>query len=442
MYLIDILKEKSKEDLKNFARTNEIAGYSDLKKDELVQLILTAVNDAERLKGMFTRLSPSAKWILMILTLDFNGVSRLDVLEQAVQQQYSRKTFRKAIGMLLESPFFGLEFTPEDVGIGFIPDGMKAEVHTLAEQYAKRHRKEEGSDLELMNGTPEEIAAVLEEKEEEKEIVSNVPISLLPLVELLNYTDKNTLKFYCEEHGLVKGGNRQQLIERILNSDLNLEELFDTLFSTPELQMMAKDLHLSKIGKKAEIIQRILEAFSLFSAKLATSFEPKPDKPTPEPEGSRKEVVKEEEIKHPTNPEKIEILRKDSNNLEKQIEELLEELGHTKRPKPRDEKEFQFFMLGYLYGKYGSGHRNVTYERAVQGQRFDITLWGKIIIETKVTASKRDVKDGLGQLLDYLEQNKQYTHGILAVYDESTERNLNSQFSHKYADKIYVDFFT
>lgn len=433
MRLNDILKEKTKEELKNFARANEIPGYSDLKKEDLITLILAAVIDTDQLKGMFTRLSPSAKWILMIIALDYHGVANLDTIETAVQEQYTRKTFRKAIGMLLDSPFFGLEFNKDDQEIGMIPDDMKVEIMPMVEQYNKRHRNVDDTGSEVIDTNPEELAAEAEEQEEEKEIFFNVPPKLLPIADLLNYIDKKTLKFYCEEHNLLKGGTRQQLIERILNSEPKPYTLIDDVFSTPELQMFANDLDLKKSGTKSEIVHRILENFGIEGGE--SSKEEKPRQ-------LEKKIQHLDELK---TPEGVKTkLNKESisqeSSFEKQVDELVYELNRTKFPRPSDERQFQFFILGYLTGKFGD--RNVTFESVSQNnkQRLDITLWNKVIIEAKVTSHKKHVDEGLGQLLRYFSQFPQFQIGMMVVYDESPGRNLKSQFFEKQGNMRAIFF--
>lgn len=430
MHLADILKEKTIEELKSFARANDIVGFSGLKKDDLVSLILIAVIDTEQLKRMFTRLSPSTKWILMLLAIDFKGHASLDALEAAIKEQYTHKTFRKAIGTLLDSPFFGLIFNESDQDICIIPEDIRSELQPLIDQYSEKHRRNGEYISSSSEESPEEIAAEAEEIEDAKEIELNIPKKLFPIADLMVYVDNATMKFYCEEHSLTKGGNKNQLIERILNSNPNFNELFDILFATPELQMIAKDLNLSKSGTKLELISKILEKLDL---KMSESLKPEKE--------SMKKILHLDELKQNISPTpKQSVILEEDKESEKIVEDLIYELDRLKPPKPTDEKNLQFFILGYLWGKFGN--RFVKYEVTSfnKKQRLDISLWNKIIFEIKVTRSTTDIRNGIGQTVQYLSQFPQYKYAIIIVYDESEGQNMKSQFFYK-QDKIYMIFY-
>ncbi|MEX2718700.1 MAG: GxxExxY protein [Candidatus Sigynarchaeota archaeon] len=236
---------------------------------------------------------------------------------------------------------------------------------------------------------------------------------------------KDELSAFCEEQGCAKAGNKETLIDRILGLGIDPDVLLE-LPSKPILKWACSVLGLKVGGGKDELKARIIEALHLAPKKQS-----KRDKPV------SKETPKEE----PKKPEPVPPVISPEDKFKQDLADLITFIKIQRPPKPKDESVFQNYFFGLLQGKYG--HSAVSMERNAKGgsQRFDIVVWNRVIIETKVTGGRGHVERGIGQLMNYLCTNKNYTNGLLLVFNETSSRNLSSQFSSDAGDKLSLIFF-
>jgi hypothetical protein len=240
-----ILNEKTGDELKEFARVYEIRGYSGLRKDDIVQLILNAFENDDMLKLAFINLPQSAKHLLSGLITKFNGKSPNEELIGNLNLKYSKRTIRNAIAILLGSPFLYIEFTDNDQEIFGVPLEILPKIRDYAIDYYNKHSTEPMS----------------EEEQNQSQGTENHIDDMNSFAGILDIAPKDTLIYYCEEQGCAKSGNKTQLIERILGLDKLRSEIIADVFGNQELKMIARDLNLKVSGNKEELAKRIAEYY-------------------------------------------------------------------------------------------------------------------------------------------------------------------------------------
>lgn len=399
MDMHELLFSLTNEDLKELARINEIKGFSGLKKEDLAGLIYMNLYTMENsLQDKFEGLPDSQKYFLTILAKNTSGTNLFNKIKSEFLQKYSSSTYYSALENLRSlALIFAVWDEEKQDDLLVIPSDFLSKIRKMTKELRVNIKEEE--------------------QEEEKEEIKDVR-------DILNYITKEELSWFCEDNNLAKSGTKEQIINRIMESKINISRILD-IPSKPILQEVCEILGLKISGRKEELKQSIIEKLNLKPKTKAKA--PKQKKgiiPVPVLNDS---VVDEQETEV-----KSETIERD---------ELINYLKLQRPAKPRDEMELGRHLEGLLKGHFGEQY--VRTEKTAKGgsQRFDIILWDKVVIELKVTDSKTKVKGGLGQIADYLQQNSNYKYGILIIYDISATRNLCSQFPAVYFDKIYFIFW-
>lgn len=413
------LKGKMKDELRDIAREFSFSGYSSLNKENLVTLIIQNMKSKDFEEKVKERLNESMLLFLDIV-LEKEDYIQYNDLKLDFSEIRSLSTFYKVFSYLSS---LGLVFETEDekgATMIYVPREIARWLRKYVFDQFVELKPEEIEEIEI----EEDMALYTSFKTMEGLFFS----SFLPIENLRDFLKKNNMN---------PEGSKKELIERtIYESNLEPEKFIDELFFKTVLQDICVNLQCPKSGTKTDLINRIITILPFKKPNLIKKVEIKPAISV----GSK---VKPPKITIPQPPsiEPIKPISTDDKNFYKDPDKFRQYLKTLKIPRPRDERELSTYLSAFLKGKFGEYEVNVE-ERGRGGRlRYDITLGGEVLIELKVAKSSKTIRDGVGQIVIYLGEQIRYRYGILGVYDDTSGKNLKSQFQQKYLNKVYIIFW-
>jgi hypothetical protein len=240
MYLEEIFEKYSKEELKDIARIKTIRGFSKKKKNELIELLCQNIfNDHIIISDLYENCPKSQKYFLKILAEKRNGMGNFEKIKSQFLNKYSKSTFFSSYGELEEIFFIFLIYNSDFEELLVIPSEILSEI--------RKKTKKEIFDLE----------PVLVQEEAQK---------ILSVSDILKKINKNDLKNFCEKKGFLQGGNKEELISRIM--ELKDPNNILKAAKIPVLRWACEELDCGLTGSKQEIRDRIL-------IKLDSDYKPK-----------------------------------------------------------------------------------------------------------------------------------------------------------------------
>ncbi len=330
--IIDLLPEKTVNTLIQICRVYNLKGYSALKKDELIVLIIENLKNYQ-VKETIQSLIPNNGTTALILKSFFDNKNEISYsnLRREVLKKRSGSAFRHYFQELMIN-FILFENESSDDDTLYLPK----EFNNFAKKVI---------DEKLEEDIPEDHIEILSKEEEEKEKKEINTIDRLLYSK--KYTDVETLSNLLKRLNKPYSGNKSQLIERILyESEMTLENVINKIFGKNDLREICLDFNLFFSGNKIELIKRILE-------KLPPAFPKKVFKEKPK----IKKIIKDLKRK----VENKEVLA--SGKVEKQLTEKIEKLpGRKKINLKKDIFDFLFNLdLDFL---------SISTKENLQGQIF------------------------------------------------------------------------
>jgi len=298
----EILVDKTVPILVHICKIFGLRGYSNLKKEGIIQLISENVENPqfqESLQYLIPN-NGTAAFILNACVANKNEIS-YEILRKEVLLNRSGSSFREVYRVLL-SKYILFESEESDDDKVFLP---KEFTNTAKKLITRKLKVEE----------PEEEGTIAEQDIESKK-QEKIPITKIEhLLHSRKYTTVENLQNLLMSLDLKISGTKAQLIERVLyEAHESLENLLNYIFGKNELKDICRDFELPVSGKKEELITRILD-------KLPPEF---PDKI------SKEKKVSEEKTSLLPSQEANEGKGMASGQVESQIPQAVEP---TLRPK-------------------------------------------------------------------------------------------------------------
>ena len=414
------LDGKTASELRDIAREFKFSGFYSLNKEELVAFISQNMKSKDFEEKVKEKLNESMLLYLNIIfetgdSICYNDL-KLEFLElRSLSTFYKLNNYLSTLGIIYETE------DKNGLTLFFIPKEISKWLKKFVEEKISTFKPED-KIMEIEEEIEEDLILYSSFKTVEGLFFS----SFLPIIKL---------KQFLKDKNMDSEGSKKELIERaIYKSGLEPEKLMDELFLKSSLRDININLQTgSKSGSKLDLINRILEKLDFQKPNLIKKVQDHALK-------SVSSRVKPPKIKPPTPDRELKIQKRtDEKILYKNPEKLISYLKTLRIIKPRDERDLAQFLNGILIGKFGD--KTKIEESARRGKnRYDITLADEVLIELKVAKNKKTVTDGMGQIMHYLEEQKRYKYGILGVYDETTSKNLKSQFHEKYPN-FYIVFW-
>lgn len=379
MELKDLLGMSTLNELKAIARNLGVRGYTKLKKDGLVDLLVTSMQDPQSLEAALALLTRSGQHMVSIL-VEKKGELEYYKLLKEFSQQWSKSTFYKAYRDLLDTGLI-YEYWPDDeTTLAIVPEEIIP-------------------NLEMLLGVTEATVAEEEEELEEEDLEEEIQY----LDDFLSiFTTKVDLQGLLAQASVRTSGVKSELVTRLLyESGISPEEILDALFSKGILKEICREIGQPVSGTKPDLIQRILK-------HLPTEHERKVVEPEKAPVLAQKTKVKAIPREEKLMDEVLDIL----DNIPIGEIALSRKVGDK-------EKDIERMVLTALQ----TGFRNRPVE--IKGQAVgvvgkkiiipDITIdYNKICIEIKYISDTADAHRAIGQAANYADS---YGDVILYVYD-------------------------
>ena len=254
-----LLPTKTVTFLVNICRKYDLKKYSSLKKDGLLNLILTSINNpqvSEKIRSLIKNNGTTAL-ILKNLVDNKNEISYAKLRKEVLKDR-SGSAFLGYYKVLREN-FIIFEDDSTDDDIVFLP----REFTRFTKEVIEKHIKDE---------EPEEIIITEEEEKASKEIST-----IDQLLYSKKYMKVESLQEILKNVNLPFSGNKTQIIERILyETKINIEGIIDSLFGKNELREICIGFDLPRSGNKYILIERILGKFPLAKPKRTVKAKAKP----------------------------------------------------------------------------------------------------------------------------------------------------------------------
>jgi len=240
-------------------RKYDLKKYSSLKKDGLLNLILTSINNpqvSEKIRSLIKNNGTTA--LILKNLVDNNNEISYSKLRKEVLKDRSGSAFLGYYKVLTENCIIFEDDSTDDDFV-FLP----REFTRFTKEVIEKHIKDE---------EPEEI--IITEKEEKalKEIST-----IDQLLYSKKYMKVESLQEILKNVNLPFSGNKTQIIERILyETKINIEGIIDSLFGKNELREICIGFDLPRSGNKYILIERILGKFPLAKPKRAVKAKAKP----------------------------------------------------------------------------------------------------------------------------------------------------------------------
>ena len=250
MQLKECLEDETTDELDMIARNNAIHGYSNLKKDAKIDLIVKNLVNTEVLNTTLSKLRPSRVYQLKTL-YKMDGEADFELIRELLLASYrSRNTFYTAYGTLQDYGLvYEFEYNDETIDCIIPKDLLEVLRAILKEKYTMEMLvKESAEDVE-------------EAKEDER-------IELRSLEDILmQYAQKTEIQALLGDVKVPKSGRKAELVDRVLKVDIQKTEILEHIFSKAILQDISRDMNLPSSGTKGKLITSIL-------GKLGVSIDP------------------------------------------------------------------------------------------------------------------------------------------------------------------------
>lgn len=245
-----LLPTKTIDILVNICKKYGLRGYSGLKKEGIINLILQNINNPQVSEYIRSLIRNNATTALILKKIVDNKYEiSYSTLREEILQDRTSSTFRGYYRLLIEN-FILFEEDWSDDDLVYLP---KEFTHFSKEVIEKHIQDEEAEIIEVS-------------EEDEKEIKS-----ISTLDELLyskKYTSVEFLQEILKMLEMSYSGNKSQMIERLIyETEADTNNVLNILLSKNELSDMCRDFSLPVSGTKDILIERILNKFPLEKSK-------------------------------------------------------------------------------------------------------------------------------------------------------------------------------
>lgn len=227
----------SREDLSDICRNNNIKNFAKKDRAGLEEWIFQTMNNKQYIKDLLDTLPESAVLLLDLLIKE----SGLDQAKGKFLASYSANTYHLNLRRLTGSGII-FAYIENEIDFYAIPKEFKP--------WIKEYIKENGISIE--EAVEEEESSA--ETSEFKDFDALAWSAIIPI---------DNLRSFLEEHELAIDGTKMALIHRIFYEKQLSREDFLSMFGKEELKIIAEILGLTKGGNKQEIINRIVEKLPL-----------------------------------------------------------------------------------------------------------------------------------------------------------------------------------
>ncbi len=240
MQLGEILRLFTAEELKDIARTNDISGYSNFKKDDLVEYLVENLSlSKKQILEKLDLLTPTQKHLILLIAKTGQEEELSSTIEKEFLKTYTRSSFAKAIDEMSSKALLFLLWDDEkEEDVLEIPEEFNAAFREFAQDQ-----------------TPD-----IEENEDNQEEPENEQIS--GIADILNKVSKDDLMWFCQDYELKKSGTKDEIIERILSSNIDIYRIMD-IPSKPILKWACEVLNCQNSGTKEDLIKRIFQKLNV-----------------------------------------------------------------------------------------------------------------------------------------------------------------------------------
>lgn len=244
--ILEILVDKTVNNLLQICRTYGLSGYSRLRKDGLINLINQNINNPqfeEKIQDLIPQ-NGTVAFIFKALTQNSNEME-YSVLREEVLKNRSNSSFRSYFQILLTNfIIFESENSEEDTII-------------LPKEYTENAKKV--IDERLEEEEIDDVEDELDEKREKKEIET-----IDDLLYSKKYTTVQSLSNLLNRLGEETSGNKSELITHLLyETEISTEDLINSMFSKVDLKEICRDFDLYVSGTKEDLVTRILQKLPL-----------------------------------------------------------------------------------------------------------------------------------------------------------------------------------
>lgn len=238
----ELLSNKTAGVLVNICRTYDLKGFSVLKRDGLINLIAENLRNPqfrEKIQSLVKNNETTA--LILKCLIDNKNEVNVNVLRQEVLKNKSSSAFRGYYNILKENYIlFQNDLTDDD--LIFLPK----EFNDIAKKVIEKQIQDE----------------IVEEIEEVGDELKSV-ISLDQLLYSKKYTSVDSLHNLLIKLELPSGGNKNQLIERLLNqTQMSISDIIDILFDKSDLKEICRELGLPVAVNKNKLIENLLNKLS------------------------------------------------------------------------------------------------------------------------------------------------------------------------------------
>jgi hypothetical protein len=247
------LQDLIADELKDLCRSNDVRGYSSARKDEILNLLKHVYPDDESLIKRVRHLSDTQKGVLRLLARKPAGVAETDSLEDEFRRERENCNFGLIVGHL-NSLLLVFSYEPEDdqPEIMVIPRDFYAGVlKVLGSNSSEQPR------LPIEKKEPDPVILEIGDTEESEDEVAR---EINSPVDILTELGKRDLAAFCDGAGIPKSGNKEQIVERILNAGFPLTKVLG-IASKPILRDACKNLGLTLTGRKPDFVEYLVTYF-------------------------------------------------------------------------------------------------------------------------------------------------------------------------------------
>jgi len=245
----ELLPNMNIETLIRLCKLYGLKGYSNLRKEGIVNLILDNLKKSqfsETLEYIIPDNGTSA--LIFKEFLENKNVIKYDDLRNAVLKKRSPTTFRDVYRNLKAKNII-IEDEKSDDGLHYLPN----EFTDVAKKIVNKRISEE---IEL----EEELIQTEIHKESEKKEIKSIE----DLLYSKKYSSVSSFRDELIANNLKISGNKAELIDRLLyESGEKIEALLNNLFSKVELKEMSRDFNLKISGTKEELVESLIKNLPL-----------------------------------------------------------------------------------------------------------------------------------------------------------------------------------